>query len=785
MTPTLIDALEAFNATSLGQVLLWAGVAEIPKLKDDKILLWLELVGDPQRIQRALQRLSEQEQRALQILQIKGGELRTDRFRSLLQQSGLVAPEETKPRSYGALARLAPKKTSDRPDFSAVLENLMRWGLVWTHTLGDRQPANAKLNFDGGRFVYIPEEVARHLPPPSEQRQTTLQIATPLEASARTFQRDLYLLWSAARETPLTLLNSGLLRLSDLKRVSGQLLVSETIGKGAKESDFRRVLFLRQLSVALDLLTFNGDKLTPRPDPPFLKQSATERVRLTYRRWLAGNWWNELWRTYVQGQTSAEGSPAEPAPPRIAEARQKVVDHLARLARPNSQNWIALDDLTDGMHDRDDDFLLGWESIKDDDRNYSYRNYGSRYQYNPLGWAWYIYGSGSDAGWDRVERVFIEAVLTEGLYWLGLLDLGYTSDVTAAARGGAAPSKPLAVRLTDMGRWLLLQEAPPAVPEETGRVVVQPNFHIFAFDPISDAVLARLDTFAVRLNAERAIEYVVGRESIYRAQLAGQTTGEIQGWLEQTTGAALPQNVARSLAEWQSDFERIVIRGRVGWLETTPEQADALLDNPTLRPAIVKRISPTGLLVRASRMDTLEQALLAAGELPARSADPANAHRDSITLAADGRIDFVHRSPSIYAYGRLQAISEQTTEGWRVTRGSVSRARQAGMDPAAMIAALEVMAVGGVPAALQQQIKAWASYYGAASLQTVTIVQFKSQETLEELLADPAMARVLKAWPPQARLGMARVTTQDVAAVRALLAERGVDVSGAQSDAAA
>ena len=184
-------------------------------------------------------------------------------------------------------------------------------------------------------------------------------------------------------------------------------------------------------------------------------------------------------------------------------------------------------------------------------------------------------------------------------------------------------------------------------------------------------------------------------------------------------------------------------------------------------------------------MDALEQALLAAGELPARSADPANAHRDSITLAADGRIAFVHQSPSIYAYGRLQAISEQTDEGWRVTRGSVSRARQAGMDPAAIIAALEAMAVAGVPAALQQQIKAWASYYGAASLQTVTLVQFKSQETLEELLADPALARVLKPWPPQAKLGMARVAPQDVAAVRALLAERGVDVSEGRSEAAA
>ena len=68
--------------------------------------------------------------------------------------------------------------------------------------------------------------------------------------------------------------------------------------------------------------------------------------------------------------------------------------------------------------------------------------------------------------------------------------------------------------------------------------MLQPNFRIFAFDPISDSVLARLDSFAVRLNAERAIEYDITRESVYRAQLAGQTAGEIKAWLEQVTGAA-------------------------------------------------------------------------------------------------------------------------------------------------------------------------------------------------------------------------------------------------------
>jgi hypothetical protein len=333
------------------------------------------------------------------------------------------------------------------------------------------------------------------------------------------------------------------------------------------------------------------------------------------------------------------------------------------------------------------------------------------------------------------------------------------------------------VRLTDMGRWLLLNQPPPAIPEETGRVVVQPNFHIFAFDPISDAVLARLDSFAVRQNAERAIEYILSRESVYRAQQAGQSTADIHAWLEQTTGAALPQNVARSLAEWQGDFERIVIHSRVGWLETTPDQADMLMENPALRPAILKRVSATSLLIHSEHMDTLERSLLAAGELPARSADPAGGHHNSILLAGDGRIEFAHQSPSIYARGRLQGVAQETGEGWQVTRASVSRARQAGMDPAAIIAALAEMATGGVPAPLQQQIKAWAGAYGAAAVQTVTVVQFKDHETLEELLADPALARLLHPWPPKMRIGMARIAPADVDAARTLLAERGVDVA--------
>src|SRR5512135_712587 len=101
-----------------------------------------------------------------------------------------------------------------------------------------------------------------------------------------------------------------------------------------------------------------------------------------------------------------------------------------------------------------------------------------------------------------------------------------------------------------MGRWLLLGAEAPVIPAETGRVVVQPNFHIFAFDPIADSTLARLDAFATRLNAERAIEYELSRESVYRAQTAGMPVAAIRAWLEEVTEAPLPQNIARSLDEW-------------------------------------------------------------------------------------------------------------------------------------------------------------------------------------------------------------------------------------------
>ena len=87
------------------------------------------------------------------------------------------------------------------------------------------------------------------------------------------------------------------------------------------------------------------------------------------------------------------------------------------------------------------------------------------------------------------------------------------------------------------------------------------------------------------------------------------------------------------------------------------------------------------------------------------------------------------------------------------------------------------MAVGGVPEALAARIKAWSRHYGSASLLAVTLIQFRDQDALDELLQDSELARHLRPFKPEAKLGLAVVEPARVDHVRGLLAERGVEVN--------
>jgi hypothetical protein len=775
--PSLHELVNAYHPDTLGTVLSQAGVTTLPKTKQDRVALWVLLLPDRKRIERSLDGLTPRCRKALELLQAVGGELRTVRYESLLTRAGLLEKQSKQKKPADRWASPRPEDAVDPVTFAEVLAALVKHGLIWTHT--SLAGSTYKLAFAmPGRFAVILPEVAAQLPPLPKRAEAVRSVPHVLPGSARTCQRDLYLLWSTARETPFQTVASGQLRMSDLKRLSGQLLVQETIAKGSKEGDYRRLFFLRRLAEQLQLLEWRNTSgmldLAAKHDPAFLHGKPAQRVAKSFEVWRTGVWWNELWATYVQGATRAGGTVVDPALPKIVEARQAVLDEIIRRAKAGDE-WIWLDAVSLILSTRNESFLVD-RSIAEGQRP-TYYGYitgsASPYVYNSLGWTWEAYQQDEDLGWRSVEEVFLRSVVAEGLYWLGLVDLGYVQP--ASQSGGAAPDKVVALRLTDMGRWLLLDGPKPALPEEAGRVVVQPNFRIFAFDPIADSVLARFDTFAARLNAARAIEYEISRETIYRAMQAGQNVDAIKTWLVDVSGNPIPQNVERSLDEWQAAFERITIRRRVAVLQAaTPELLDDLMALPIVKPAILRRLSATLVMVEASQVAAVERALLDSDEVPLHTGQADDALPGSLAVDDAGAIHFTHGQPSLYAHSRLHAIAEETDAGWRVTAASVRRGQGAGLDAQAIVATLRQLTGTEPPAALVARIKAWSRHYGDATIHTVTLVEFQDQATLNELLADPELERYLIPFRPSAGLGLANVDPKHLPTVIALLSERGV-----------
>ena len=205
---------------------------------------------------------------------------------------------------------------------------------------------------------------------------------------------------------------------------------------------------------------------------------------------------------------------------------------------------------------------------------------------------------------------------------------------------------------------------------------------------------------------------------------------------------------------------------------------DALLAESSVQSAILQRLSGTLVMVNAKKVDAVERALLSIDELPTRSGRAEDALRGSIAVGDDGLIHFAHGMPSLYVRGRLHAFADETDGVWRITAASVRRAQEAGMDAQAILSDLRELVAVQVPPALETPIKAWSRHYGDAVVQSVTLIEFQDQATLDELLADPELKRYLKPFKPRASLGLALVDPENVDAVTGLLSERGVAVRG-------
>lgn len=775
MSDDLKSTLERYSSAAITMIAAYHGVApKHSKVKMKMIESLARVLVEPQTIEKSVAGLSKGERAALDAILRREGHAPVAQIRGELLRLKLIDREYEI--SFGKYVRNTP--TPRKPD-SRRLEDLLAALTLRGLVFSAEDPADPKRGvYDNATKcdleqqlinVFIPDVIRRspHLPAPALLPELAAPQATDVktvqDSSARAFQRDLYLYWSFVRSRPVTLTAKGEVQKRTLVEINDALLVHDEIPKGVGEIQLPRLRFIRGLLQALNLLTIAPSYATVQANEhdDFFSLTPAERVQRVYTQWLNGTFFNEL--LFLPRDAQPTQLPLLPAPPHIANARRSVIEHLRQL---KPIEWVTFDQLIDQLAEYDREFLLPRVTNRS-----AYYGYAPPHPYsghNSIGW---MFPGVYDAkqGWQKVETPFIRGLIGGSLHWQGLIDVGWSGD-----RSG----EPTAFRLTALGAWLLGLGPQPEIRAEGGRVIVQPNLHIVALDPVNDATLVTLDRFAERLSAERAVEYQLTRASVYRGQQQGWEVPRIKEFLRQQTNADLPGNVARTLEEWQTLHERIVIRPHVALAHGSPAALDTLLSDNQIAASIVARPQPDVALARAAAaIKPLTQVLHRHGILPLITLQP-TVLPNSIVIAGDGMITFSTRAPSLYLHGHLAAIADPLDDThYQITAETIERATRSGLTAPQIIERLTTVHRGPVPARLVLRIRAWAKYYGDAALEGLTLLQVRDENTLNELLADPELAALIKPFAPARMKALARVREKDLDTLRALLSERGIDLA--------
>ncbi len=763
MEADLAAVLDRYNGATLNQLAAFHRRSEpgsqsklvvIPKLVD--------LFTDPAYIKRAYADLSKTERGLLDALLRRGGTAPTRTLRETLRRQKLIDP--SKPRAVD-------HRAVNSRFFEDALARLTLRGLVFA--LDSTPPGsifggpNAKFTLaDMPANVFIPAATQSRLPTPAPEVRPAAP-PPPVQAvqagSARVLQRDLYLYWSYVLRHPLTLTAKDEPHKTALREVGASLLERAELGKGEGELDRPRLRFVRLLLADLDLVHPAGlNQWEAREPAEFFALAAAERVRLSFEAWQHSATFSEI-VLLPRDVRPAKLTPAHLTPaPAVQQARLALLRAVAEVA---SGAWLAFDAVLEHVHETDYEFLIA----RQPPNRYNYYFNAGPYSSssNPFGADFRPFKSVAE-GWEQVEANLVRGLVAGPLVWLGLADLGWA---------GAAEGPATAFRLTPLGLWVLGRGPQPEIPAEGGRVIVQPNLHIVALDPVNDSTLVTLDRFAERLSAERAVEYQLSRASVYAGQQAGWDVDRIKAFLRAQTGVDLPGNVARTLDEWQAQHQRIVLRPAVTLVHGPAELLSALAAVPALAAQVAGRPAPEVLrLASAAGIAPVVEAVGAQGSLPVVTTQPA-VPPNAVLADEAGHVRLLTRRPNLYLHGRLAAFADPAGEtAYHISAASISRAARAGLGAAEVEQQLAGIHRGPLPAALVRRLRAWAKHYGDAAAESVVLLQVRDAATLAELSADPELAPLLQPFKPKAHLALARVRAEDLDKLRARLADRGIDL---------
>jgi hypothetical protein len=422
----------------------------------------------------------------------------------------------------------------------------------------------------------------------------------------------------------------------------------------------------------------------------------------------------------VPDRDDRDGSVRIP-PANLFRAKTLLVWSLCRVAASNV-DWLDLEDFLRrfwlatrndfgsfywGGYSWDPDFKrvrVRDESLKDDQRIFSY--------------------------WLAKEGTWAANAMMVTLVALGLVERGHS----AGERAGHC------FRLTDVGR--IVFGAPESeVPREIANarfLTVQPNHEILAYlDTADSSQVSLLTRFTDRTSGAggRVQMFAMRRETVYRGLESGLTSESIRQFLADQSRTPVPENVIRSLSEWSGKRESLVLRQHVT-LALTPDGShlpEAHAPARALGPAcvILPAMSSNQAQVKFPDWKVFDHA----------APFPATARVDERGVIHIERIDSVARI-------LLSRIAELSGEGWQITRPSVARARQLGMNFEQILVELRLHLAHDIPPLLSTAIQNWAGRAPAVYVGKVLMLQVPRPDACQAILTSKAFEPLMTGYLP-------------------------------------
>jgi hypothetical protein len=489
--------------------------------------------------------------------------------------------------------------------------------------------------------------------------------------------------------------------------------------------------------------------------------------------WLEGDD-NEFWRIptlYFQpvGLYAGDNGDVPPAF-KLSTARQLVLIQLQNFLVGNEtpeetelvagNNWLDLNSFLALIHERYPEILVSRRELI----RYSYgRQEGVAYQ----GFTSTLKGVSQylrlELDWRLVEGEWLIQLFREALGWLGLAELGLDAE-----------GRPVAFRLTELGKKVLLP-APPALlpaaeaaPLPERSLIVQPNFEILVLNPLHRLdLLRKLDAFALQLSLGDAALYRLSKESILNGLRAGLSGPEIVSFLEQESAVPLAQNLIASILEWGTSYERLTLRVNSTLLEVAdPQILDRLMQDPDKRQrlGLERRLTPTvALLSSPPPPPVIEKALEQPSTLAGASKNTftpilplyfnyGQIQTGTLNFEGDRKLVVKRQSGQPYLYYRLGQFADLVE--WDASRQSATfvlsreageRAQRLGLDYSKVAAFLAEWKKprSELPPAFELRLKIWLGYFGRLKREQAVPIRAARTEQLDNLFKLPELAGML------------------------------------------